>query len=424
MADAPTHQTTLHCDHIGDPFAGGEKQCILCGRCLQVCPLFAATGREELSPRGKFYLAQTVSRAQKSGRDGEGLALSLPTAAQLAGLCLSCGRCEKVCPQELCAPHLVGELRAAYPGWESWVWKQWIGKAGALWPAAGAAARLLPGGEGRFGRLVRSLKGMTRTAIRPWLEPERLDACGQGRKTVLFPGCVGSHARGDWTDKSLALLEGSGYAVAGMPDWGCCGCTLGHAGLPGLQARLQLRNVAAWRAAGRPLVAVYCATCLDGLRAYATGDQGGDLGWENAMEREQWMQSIRPLAGLLGEPVFRAVPGVSDDAPPGIMFHMPCHGGGPGGAGQDLALVRRMLEGAGQGGLLRTGKGNECCGMGGVLQLGAPELSAAVAADCWASYGAAPGEAMLTACSGCVTQLAATAPRGVNAGHWLDMMRM
>ena len=136
------------------------------------------------------------------------------------------------------------------------------------------------------------------------------------------------------------------------------------------------------------------------------------------------MESIRPLAGLLGVPEFRISDQASDAVPEGIMFHMPCHGGGPGGAGQDLALVRRILDGAGQGELLRTGKGNECCGMGGVLQLGAPALSATVADACWDAYGAEPGEAMLTACSGCVTQLAATAPEGVAAGHWLDILRI
>ena len=410
-----TRPDPLHRDRPADPSAVGEKQCILCGRCLQVCPLFNATGREELSPRGKFHLVQTVSR-----REDQGPALSPGTAADLAGLCLSCGRCEKVCPQGMCAPHLVGELRAAYPGWESWVWKQWIGKAGVLWPAAGAAARLLPGGEGRFGRMVRSLKGMSRTSVRPWLEVERFDPCGQGRKTVLFPGCVGTHARGDWVDKSLSLLDGAGFDVGPMPAWGCCGSTLGHAGLPQAQRRLELANLAAWREAGRPMVAVFCATCLCGLRAYA--DQ--DLGWENAMEREAWRGCIRPLAGMLGEPAFRAASEVSDVAPSGVMFHMPCHGGGPGGAGRDLALVRLALETAGQGALLRTGKGTECCGMGGVLQLGAPGLSARVADRCWDAYGARPGEAMLTACSGCVTQLASTAPRGVDAGHWLDMLRL
>lgn len=421
MSDVPTAKTAPQCGHAADPFAGGEKQCILCGRCLQVCPLFKATGREELSPRGKFFLARTVSEQMAggaSGRGDKGLALSPGTAADLAGLCLSCGRCEKVCPQGMCAPHLVGELRAAYPGWENWLWKQWIGHAGALWPAAGTAARLLPGGKSRFGQMVRKLKGMLGTSVRPWLAVERFDACGQGRKAVLFPGCVGTHARSDWTDKSLALLGGVGFEVPEMPGWGCCGSTLGHAGLPDAERALQLANLAAWRAAGRPLVAVFCATCLCGLRAYADALPLGDQGWENAMEREQWKDGIRTLAGLLGETSFRA----QGQAPPGVMFHMPCHGGGPGGAGRDLALVGRALGDAGQGGLLRTGKGNECCGMGGVLQLGAPGLSSRVAANCWDAYGAQPGEVMLTACSGCVTQLAATAPDGVAAGHWLDML--
>ena len=42
-----TPLTPIHCLHG----QGRRPECILCGRCLSVCPLFAATGREELSPR-------------------------------------------------------------------------------------------------------------------------------------------------------------------------------------------------------------------------------------------------------------------------------------------------------------------------------------------------------------------------------------
>ena len=51
----------IHCLHG----QGNRPECILCGRCLSVCPLFTATGREELSPRAKFFMDHL--------RDGIGL---------------------------------------------------------------------------------------------------------------------------------------------------------------------------------------------------------------------------------------------------------------------------------------------------------------------------------------------------------------
>ncbi|NHZ48480.1 (Fe-S)-binding protein, partial [Desulfovibrio sp. XJ01] len=105
--------------------------------------------------------------------------------------------------------------------------------------------------------------------------------------------------------------------------------------------------------------------------------------------------------------------------------------------------------------------GVNCCGMGGVLQLAAPDLSRTVADACWnallperaatftpapssscapsspdaasttsaASTPAAttnatrqPGITVLTGCSGCTLQLAATAPPDVRVLHWLDVV--
>ncbi len=57
-----------------------SSQCILCGKCLEVCPLLNATGREELSPRAKASLCSAL--ADKAGE------LSEADAARLAGICL------------------------------------------------------------------------------------------------------------------------------------------------------------------------------------------------------------------------------------------------------------------------------------------------------------------------------------------------
>lgn len=54
------------------------------------------------------------------------------------------------------------------------------------------------------------------------------------------------------------------------------------------------------------------------------------------------------------------------------------------------------------------------------MQLEAPGLSRRVARCFW-DKGEASGQ-VLTACSGCVLQLTATAPEGTQVGHWLDVL--
>lgn len=384
------------------PRRQAEKQCILCGRCLEVCPLFAATRREELSPRAKFLLIQRL--------EAEPGALSRMAVEKLAALCLACGRCEKACPQGQCAPDLAASLRAGHPGWQGWFWRQWIEKGASLWPAAATLARLAPASPASPGRLGRALAGFKALApgpaVAPWVRVREFDPCGRGRKAVVFAGCLARNLRRDWTDKALALLAGLGYAASDQAGFDCCGCALGHAGLPAAQAGMQRENLAAWRAAGRPLLAVFCAACGSGLRSYPDYD----LGWAPG-EAEVWLETVQPLSGLFGATVFEVL---EDAAPTRAHYHTPCHGAG----GERDAKWLRSVAGE----RLEKISDGRCCGMGGVMQLAAPDLCAQVAGTLWDFFAAEPGEQALTGCSGCVLQLAATAPPGVAVGHWLDML--
>jgi glycolate oxidase iron-sulfur subunit len=392
---------TVHCDHSGDPFDTGEKGCILCGRCLEVCPLFRATGREELSPRAKFHLARVMAE-----RPGE---LDRSRASDLAEICLSCGRCEKACPQELCAPHLAAELRAEHPGFETWLWKQWIDKGRLLWPAAMTLAPYAPK-KLKLGRLepaFAKLEALKTGGIRgPWLFVAEWDKSAQGENAVLFPGCVAGNARKDWTKKAKDVLAGLGYEVRKQPAWECCACTLGHAGLKETQLAMQKANLAAWRKAGRPKVVTFCATCRCGLRSYAGVEA---LGWEIG-EDKLWLEALAPLAALWGDTSFETD---EAEAPERLLYHTPCHGAG---AGWDRKFLERA---AGRPVLSST---DRCCGMGGVMQLSDGDLTGRVADDLWSFFDAREGGQLVTSCSGCVTQLAATAPQGVAVGHWLELL--
>ncbi|MGE4296738.1 MAG: (Fe-S)-binding protein [Desulfovibrionaceae bacterium] len=380
------------------------RECILCGRCLDVCPLFRATGREELSPKAKHYLNKFLDT-----RPGE---LDTKPAASLASLCLACGRCEKECPQGLSGPAVVASLRGKHAAWESWLWKTWIERGGVLWPALGALARFAPDGLAgeRFAPMLKLLKAMTRRKTEPWLAVTRYDvipSCANGPQAALFPGCTAQHAQPAWLGTARALLAGVGYAVLPEPDWACCGLTLAHAGLPDSHALMMRRNIDLWRKAGRPQLAVFCATCLHGLTAYADPANAHVTAWEPG-EAQAWLAALAPLSGLLRGTQFTPTP----SAPDRVLYHRPCHGAN---TTADLDLLRAILGDR----LVRTST-DACCGMGGVMQLGAPELSRQVAAACWDFFDAQPGDHLLTGCSGCVIQLRATAPQGVTVSHWLD----
>lgn len=376
------------------------KSCIMCGRCLEVCPLVSATGREELSPKAKHTLARML-REDQSQLEGR-------RVADLAGLCLACGRCEKACPQGLCAPDAVAELREAHPDLKTWLWKQWIEKGGTLWPALAWLSRRLPDGGGQPAPRYDAFKTMgSGPDVAPFLRVSTFVDAGIGRDAVLFPGCTASRLFPAWTQRASELLAGLGFVVArGVPSWACCGCTLGHAGCTEAQREAQLANVKAWRKAGRPIIVTFCATCRCGLRSYPEVD----LGWEEG-EAEQWREAVISLASPMAAVEVENI----SEPPSAVYYHKPCHGSGQAGAGADEALLSRAL-----GERYAGSTGDVCCGMGGIMQLGAPELSRQVADSLWTRLDPPAGSLVLTGCSGCVLQLKATAPAGVAVGHWLE----
>ena len=73
--------------------------CVHCGKCLPVCPSYNIGFNEFLSPRGRVRIVltdYTDSLPLKAGKVQESMSL-----------CLMCGRCEKVCPNDVNLVELV-----------------------------------------------------------------------------------------------------------------------------------------------------------------------------------------------------------------------------------------------------------------------------------------------------------------------------
>lgn len=363
------------------------QDCVLCGKCLEACPLLAATGREELSPRAKFVLA------------GRGPA---PSAEALARICLACGRCRAVCPQDADIPGLVASLRAAHPDFRRWLWKALLAKGGALQPLAASLARLAPADflRANLGSLLQGVRALSEPGCAPFVGIASLPGQWRGREIALFAGCAGTRLAVRWAAQAQSLLDRLEMART-EASFQCCGASLGSAGLLPEQAAARAANVAAWRAVGRPLLAVFCSSCLAGLAAYPVEC------FADAAERASWARALTPLSGLLQGGRF-----VLTRSPGALAWHGSCHAPDPD---PDLALLQSVP------GLALEVPAARCCGFGGVLQLAAPDLAAQVAARCWDNLGAGTA---LTGCTACAMQLAASAPKGAAAAHWLDALEM
>jgi len=381
-----------------EPIEDKERACILCGRCLEVCALFAATNREELSPRGKAFL---IARALEAGDLGDP-----ETARKLLGLCLGCGRCAQTCPQGRDLPKVLRRLKAEQPGWPAWVWRAWIGQARHVWPWLDRGARFFPA-KPASGSTIAGLKALGGTPSIQALIRGVSAAARLSGPTIFFPGCVARWAKPRWMQNAQAVMGTSWAGLADFPDWDCCGFTLGQAGLSGPRQEAFRTNIALWRERGRPMVLTICATCHAALRGYAEEPELFPELFFGEAERRLWRQSVHSLSEFLDPGDFTRL----DETR--VMYHRPCHAPDPD---PDAALLRGIF-----GRAMLLGVQNACCGMGGVLRLSAPELSLRVGRWFWENMPDPDVPRVVTGCGGCVVQLASLAPEGVVVTHWLEM---
>ncbi|MFP4454748.1 MAG: (Fe-S)-binding protein [Desulfonatronovibrio sp.] len=364
-------------------------ECLLCGRCLEVCPIFKVTGREELSPRGKGFLLRNY---QQSG-------ITAKQTIALAELCLGCRKCVEACPQDLNLAMEIARLKSVHPDWKSWIWSRILKSGMGALSSVKTAGTLIPQA---YPLLKNSLK--TRPPV-----PAMFKISGKKQNpetpAVIFPGCVGRYFRPELEEKALQMLKTLGYNVLETPKWACCGYPLGSAGLFQQEKNETLKNIELWDSIGRPLIFVFCATCLDGLCHPFAGHQDLKL-WEPFTKR------IRPLIKELTNLRFEFIEPAKNTY---VAWHEPCHGTAESGN-----FLKDIFHSHNQQ-LIMLDK--ECCGMGGSFAIQNPGLSASIARELWTKANLPPGALVLTNCSGCLLQLNATSPEHTRAAHWLEILQ-
>ena len=375
-----------------------KRGCTQCGECLNVCPVFRQHFKEEYSPKGKRILLEPLASADSS----EPSALSWPDVFEFARLCAGCGRCKTACARKLSTADLLADVRAAHPHWTQRLWELWIKNMGPLWPSIGYLANLVPDTltpdmlESSIAT-ARALREKSSATVWVRIRPAEQK---QNGKIALFSGCTAKNVRPQWTKKAASLLRAFGYALPEADRFGCCGGTMHHAGQYKAMRDMRRTNVSAWRDLGKPQIAVFCASCHHSLSEY-----GADS-FTSPEEAAQWKSNIVPLSSLLHNPTSETTAHV----PRQYGYHQPCHWE----KDADMAFLKSILPG------LHKGEG-VCCGMGGILKMTDPDLSASMGKTCLELFPQTVTD-IVTGCSGCAMQLSAYAEKSVTVRHWLDIV--
>ena len=428
--------TTTGTTSIWPPYLHEASQCMGCGTCLHSCPVYGQELREELSARGRNNRIQSLLNMR-----GDTDAL-----ADLSR-CLLCGRCTMVCPRGLRNDLVVAELRrlavekTGLPAGKKLAFRVLLKDRKALGallriaaPFQGIVPRTATVQVGLAGQnsettpirhlpelLPRFAKGRHIPSIAKKflseLLPEINDAPGEttlGKTplTVLyFSGCATEFFLPETGRAVVRLLHEAGINVVFPKSQGCCGLAV-HANGDGKTARaMALHNVAVFEKYQADLIVTGCATCGSAMR---------DL-WPTlagTTEEKSLLKAVAAKVRDVSEVILAAADQVNfscqSNLPKGarVTWHEPCHLARIQKVSREpLTILRRTFTEDFQE--LET---QGCCGFGGSFNLYNYDLSRDIGAEKAASLRKSGADHIVTACPGCLIQLADTMARHGLAG--------
>lgn len=351
------------------------EACTRCGECLSWCPVYDQDSKEGIVPRRKVIDFLRIARSQrgflgkimKSSNVNASLKTAIKkvfgykevTREQIEAFvmnlyeCSTCGQCEVVCPAHIDTVNLWEELRelivsAGY---------------GPLEPQKALRKSVMtfdnPWQQPRAGRTKWSRRAKKDGLIQE--EPREIKKT-KG-KVLLFFGCTASY---DANVKQVAIntiniLEtlGVDYGVLGK-DEKCCGSVLLRMGDPE-HKRLFRENIELFNSLGIETLISSCSGCFKTIMQ--DYPKVGKLNFEVLHTVEYLTRLMKQGKLKFKYPVNRT-----------ITYHDPCHLGRATGGFEAPRMIMDAIPGLKLVEMPRNRQYSRCCGAGGGLKAGFPDI--------------------------------------------------
>ncbi|MEJ2586597.1 MAG: (Fe-S)-binding protein [Deltaproteobacteria bacterium] len=376
--------------------------CTRCGECLTWCPVYDQDNKEAIIPRAKVTDFLKIIRAQqglagsliRSDKTPEALKTLLksvfrykePTDAQIQEFvknlyeCSTCGQCHVVCPAHIDTVNLWEDIRRI------------IVKAD-YGPLEQQKA------------LVKSVKsydnpwqqpraGRTKWARRAKKENLIADLPREIKKTngkvLLFLGCTAAY---DINVKQVAvstinILEALDvdYGVFGK-DEKCCGSVMLRMGDPEFQ-RIAADNIEMFHEAGFETLITSCAGCFKTIKE--DYPRVGELNFE-VLHTVEFLRRLYEEGKL----IFKHPVDLK------VTYHDPCHLGRATGVFDDPRFIMEAIPGLELIEMPRNRQYSRCCGAGGGLKSGYPDIQNKMAQRRVKEAEETGAQALVSACPFC-----------------------
>jgi iron-sulfur cluster protein len=389
-----------------DPHFKQALQCIRCGSCLNVCPVFRLVGGHVF---GKVYTG------------GIGTILTawfdaLKESDEIQSLCIQCGNCKEVCPGKIDIPDLILELRRrlAVEQGQPLIQKAIFSVVNNrhLFHTLLRAAPIgqAPFAKGGFIRHLplflstltegRSLPAIAAVPFRDRIKKIKQPKCAE--KAAFYGGCLVDFAYPEMGEAVVKVLNKAGIEVVFPQGQTCCGAPARYSGAYEVAAQNGADNIRALLSEDVKYVVSACPTCTVALKEDFIANFKSVGRTEDLPDAIRLSEKVTDFSSLVSQLVEQGrLKFKPEIEPTKFTYHDSCHFKRTLHADQ---IPRKLMKQAGYE-LVEMTESDMCCGMGGSYTLKMPEISAPILERKLVNIEKAGAPLLLIDCPGCVMQI-------------------
>ncbi len=389
-----------------DPKFKQALQCIRCGSCLNVCPVFRLVGGHVF---GKVYTG------------GIGTILTawfdeLKKSEEIQGLCIQCGNCKQVCPGKINIPELIIEIRRRIAQQEG---QPLMAKAmfavvnnrrlfhSILRTASAAQAPFARDGFIRhlpmFLSKLTDFRSLPAIADVPFRDRvEKIEQPKSNEKVAFYSGCLIDFAYPGMGEALVKILNKAGIEVLFPEAQTCCGAPARYSGAYEVAGQNAVDNINALLGEKSDYVVSACPTCTVALKHefLTTLESLGQIQWmdkakELSAKTVDFSSFVKKLVDE-GRLAFKEARQITK-----LTYHDSCH------LKRTLNVFdepRELLRKSGHE-VVEMFESDICCGMGGSYSLKLPEISAPILERKLKNIKATGVSVVAMDCPSCIMQI-------------------